>query len=77
MKRYDILKMNHPVLEIFLKNGISLQEVRNIKVFEDFTDLCNHCEKIEYAAIMVAKKYSISPRSVYNIAKRMRRDVLL
>lgn len=77
MKRYDILKLNSQVLEFFLRNKISLSEVRNIKVFEDFVDLCNHGNKVEYAADIVAKRYGITQRSVYNIARRMRSDIII
>lgn len=77
MKRYDILKLNSQVLEFFLQNKISLSEVRNIKVFEDFVDLCNHVNKVEYAADIVSKRYGITQRSVYNIARRMRSDIII
>ena len=77
MKRYDILKLNSQVLEFFLRNKISLSEVRNIKVFEDFVDLCNHGNKVEYAANIVSKRYGITQRSVYNIARRMRSDIII
>ena len=77
MKRYDILKLNSQVLEFFLQNKISLSEVRNIKVFEDFVDLCNHGNNVEYSADIVSKRYGITQRSVYNIARRMRSDIII
>lgn len=71
MTRYDLLKMNTSVLEIFIKNQIDIKDVRNLAIFEEFSDMRNRNEKFRYVIHFLAEKYHCSPRSISNIVTRM------
>ena len=77
MKRYDLLKMNQSVLNIFLKNKIDLKDVERLAIFEEYTDMRNRGEKYGNVIHHLAEKYKCAPRSVLNIAQRMRADVII
>ena len=77
MTRYDLLKMNQSVLQIFLKNKIDLKEVERLAIFEEYTDMRNRGEKYAFVIQHLAHKYNCAPRSILNIAHRMTADITL
>lgn len=77
MTRYDLLKMNQSVIQIFLSNKIDLKDVERIAIFEEYTDMRNRGEKYGYVIHHLAEKYKCSPRSILNIANRMTSSITI
>lgn len=75
MTRYDLLKMNQSVIQIFINNKIDLKDVERIAIFEEYTDMRNRGEKYGYVIHHLAEKYGCSPRSILNIATRMTSNI--
>lgn len=77
MTNYEILKMNHSLLQLLNKNCISLNDVNNIAVFEEFNEMKQQGLKVRYIAITLAEKYGITDRAVFKIVKRLSKPLSL
>lgn len=69
--------MNHSLLQLLNKNCISLNDVNNIAVFEEFNEMKQQGLKVRYIAITLAEKYGITDRAVFKIVKRLSKPLSL
>ena len=77
MTRYDLLKMNTGVLNIFIANKIDMKDVNRLAMFEEYCDMRNRGEKYWYTIRHLADKYECSPECVKSVTRRMKKDVRL
>lgn len=77
MKNYEILKMNASLLQLLSKNGVSVNDVNYLGVFDEFMEMKKQGLKVRYIAITLADKYGMTDRSIFKIVKRMSQESTL
>ncbi|MBF1531918.1 MAG: hypothetical protein HXO02_08780 [Prevotella salivae] len=71
MKIIDILKFNRELIKRLRETGIRLKDERYIDLYNDYTELRRHGEKVSYIVLVLSTRYSVSERTVYSLIKRM------
>ena len=74
MKVIEILRFNRELLKKLDYAGIRLNDARYIDLYSDYMDHINDGDKVSYAVAVVAQKYNISERKVYDLIKRFQSD---
>lgn len=74
MKPIELLKLFRSTFISFLDNGIRMEDVRHIDLYDDYSRLTMHGEKVTYVVSLLADRYDVSERTVYNIVSRLGRD---
>lgn len=77
MTKYEFVKQHEALLRECAIAGVSVQDFRNLPVFEDLKRLRDEGLKMEYCVDYVVQKYAISRSSAYRIAKDMFSKVYL
>lgn len=63
--------MNKSLLQTLSKNGVSVNDVNYLNVFDEFMEMKKQGLKVRYIALTLAEKYGLSDRSIFKIVKRM------
>lgn len=74
MKVIEILNLNKELLKNFRQAGIRIEDVEYIELYKEYQSLYNKGEKTTYIVSVLADKYDISERTVYDIIKRFKTD---
>ena len=74
MKVIQILNLNKQLLKNFRQAGIRIEDVEYIELYKEYQSLYNKGEKTTYIVSVLADKYDISERTVYDIIKRFKSD---
>ena len=74
MKVIEILNLNKELLKNFQQAGIRIEDVEYIELYKEYQSLYNKGEKTTYIVSVLADKYDISERTVYDIIKRFKSD---
>ena len=74
MKVIEILNLNKELRKNFRQAGIRIEDVEYIELYKEYQSLYNKGEKTTYIASVLADKYDISERTVYDIIKRFKTD---
>lgn len=74
MKIIDILKFNRELIKRLRETGIRLEDERYIDLYNDYTELRRHGEKVSYIVLVLSTRYSVSERTVYSLIKRMNHE---
>lgn len=74
MKVIEILNLNKELLKNFRQAGIRIEDVEYIDLYKEYQNLYNHGEKVSYIVTILADKYDISKRKVYDLIKRFKSD---
>lgn len=74
MKIIDILKFNRELIKRLREAGIRLKDERYIDLYNDYTELHRHGEKVSYIVLVLSTRYAVSERTVYSLIKRMNRE---
>ena len=74
MKIIDILKFNRELIKRLRETGIRLKDERYIDLYNDYTELRRHGEKVSYIVLVLSTRYALSERTVYSLIKRMNRE---
>ena len=74
MKIIDILKFNRELIKRLRETGIRLKDERYIDLYNDYTELRRHGEKVSYIVLVLSTRYAVSERTVYSLIKRMNRE---
>lgn len=53
------------------KNGVSVNDVNYLEVFDEFMTMKKQGLKVRYIALTLAEKYKLSDRSIFKIVKRL------
>jgi hypothetical protein len=74
MKVIEILNLNKELLKNFRQAGIRIEDVEYIELYKEYQSLYNKGEKTTYIVSVLADKYDISERTVYDIIRRFKSD---
>ena len=74
MKVIEILNLNKELLKNFQKAGIRMDDVQYIDLFNEYRALLTQGEKVSYIVAILATKYDVSERKVYDLIKRFKSD---
>ena len=74
MEVIEILNLNKELLKNFRQAGIRIEDVEYIELYKEYQSLYNKGEKTTYIVSVLADKYDISERTVYDIIKRFKSD---
>lgn len=66
--------MNASLLQLLNKNGVSVNDVNYIGIFDEFMEMKKQGLKVRYIAITLAEKYGMTDRSIFKIVKRMSQE---
>lgn len=66
--------MNASLLHLLNKNGVSVNDVNYIGIFDEFMNMKQQGLKVRYIAITLAEKYGMTDRSIFKIVKRMSQE---
>lgn len=70
MKIIDILKFNRELIKRLRDAGIRLKDEQYIDLYNDYTKLYQHGEKVSYIVLVLSTRYAVSDRTVYSLVKR-------
>lgn len=71
MTTYEILKMNESLLLMLSNNGVSVNDVNYLRVYEEFSEMKQQGLKVRYIAYTLSEKYGLTDRAIFKIVKRM------
>lgn len=74
MKVIELLKLNRDLLTFCRSAGIRLDDVRYIELYNDYARLLANGEKTSYIVALMAEKYGICERKVYDLIRRFKTD---
>ena len=74
MKIIDILKFNRELIKRLRETGIRLKDERYIDLYNDYTELRRHGEKVSYIVLVLSTRYAVSERTVYSLIKRLNHE---
>lgn len=77
MKIIEVLKFNRELINRLRSFGIRLEDAEYVDLYSDYTSMVQNGEKVSYAVAVLASKYGICERKVYNLIKRFRSDCSL
>ena len=70
MTLYDALKISSQMLNALWELGYKAGDERYMPMFRDYLEMVARGDKITYAVAILANRYGISERTVYNVVKR-------
>ena len=70
MTLYDALTISGHTLAAIRELGYKAGDARYMPMFRDYLEMVARGDKITYAVAIVANRYGISERTVYNVVKR-------
>ena len=74
MKVIEILNLNKELLKKFQTAGIRMDDVQYIDLFNEYKALLTRGEKVSYIVAVLATKYDVSERKVYDLIRRFKSD---
>ncbi len=75
MNCYELIKANASLLQILKDNQISVNDIDNLKIYEEFRAMKKQNHKTVYCVCVLADKYEKSQRTIYNIIDHFRGNV--
>lgn len=70
MTLYEILNFNKELLQRLQSVGAKTEDCRYIELYAEYTKMKGAGDKVTYIVSVLAEKYDISVRNVYNIVRR-------
>lgn len=71
---YEALKLSGCLIEQLERAGAKPSDHKYVRLFEDYQDARKRGEKVSYIVAILAERYSVSERNVYDIVKRLGSD---
>lgn len=68
------MKLNRELLNICRTAGIRLDDVRYIKLYNEYSRLLAEGEKITYIVAALSDKYGVCERTVYDLIRRLKAE---
>ena len=75
MKIIEVLKFNRELIKRLKMAGIRLEDADYVDLYSDYAKLLDRGEKISYIVAVLADRYGICERKVYELVKRFRSDI--
>lgn len=76
MTIYDLLKDNVAILRRFHKNGVAVDSIRFIPLYEEWESMVTEGLKKQYIEQVLAEKYGYTARYIRLVVKFMREQVV-
>lgn len=70
MTEYDLLKCAESVCKVMAENGIKPDDVRYLKLYEDWKRLRSEGHKVRYISYYLSEQYGVGEATIFRIAKR-------
>ncbi len=77
MNCYELIKSNSSLLQILRNNQISVNDIDNLQIYEEFREMKKQNHKTVYCVCVLADKYGKSQRTIYNIIDHFRSNVTI
>lgn len=74
MTIYEVLKFIGEPLERLTNAGIKTCDYKYIALYEDYRKALKTGEKVGYIVAVLAERYGVSERTVYDVVKRFGKD---
>lgn len=74
MTVYELLKFIGEPLERLTSAGIKTGDYKYIALYEDYRKAIKTGEKVGYVVAVLAERYGVSERTVYDVVKRFGQD---
>lgn len=71
MTIYEALKLSGSMIELLERAGAKPSDHKYVGLFEEYQRARKSGEKVSYIVAVLAERYSISERNVYDIVKRL------
>jgi predicted transcriptional regulator len=75
MKIYELINFNRELLEKIHTAGIRPDDYKYADLYTEYRTLIASGEKVTYAVMMLAARYGISERQVYNLLGKFNREI--
>lgn len=75
MTHYELLKSGESLLNTIRKNGVTVDDVRYLEVFENLERMEREGHKKTFIVAYLCNQYDISEATLYRVANRMRRAI--
>lgn len=76
MTIYDLLKDNVAILRRFHKNGVAVDSIRFLPIYEDWMQLLTTGQKKQYIEQVLSDKYGYTARYIRMVIKFMAEQVI-
>ena len=77
MKRIELTIFSAGGLQMLHKCGIRPEDEKYIPLYREYVKMLERGEKVTYIQDVLAKKYNICPRTVYDIYSRLNESVFV
>lgn len=77
MNCYELIKANKSLLNILRENQISVSDIDNLAIYEEFAAMKHKHHKTVYCVAVLSDKYGKSQRTIYNIIDHFRKGVAI
>ena len=74
MKIYEIIAFNREILDRFERIGIRPDDHKHLPLYNDYRAMKARREKMTYIVAVLAERYAVSERKVYNIIAHLEKD---
>ena len=74
MTIYELLKFMCEPLERLSKAGIKAKDHKYVALYDDYLEAQKTGEKVGYIVAILAERYGVSERTVYDVIKRFGQD---
>lgn len=74
MKVIELLKLNRQLLNVCRAEGIRINDVRYIELYNGYRHMLAIGDKVSYIVALLAVRYNVSERKVYSLIKRLQAD---
>jgi len=75
MTHYELLKSGESLLNTIRKNGVTVDDVRYLEVYENLERMEREGHKKTFIVAYLCNQYDISEATLYRVANRMRRAI--
>jgi orotate phosphoribosyltransferase-like protein len=69
--------MNQSLLMTLSKNGVSVNDVNYLDIYDDYREMKKQGTKVRYIALCLADKYGLTDRAIFKIVKRLGQQMSL
>lgn len=76
MTIYDLLRDNLAILRRFHRNGVAVDSIRFLPLYEDWVRMVDKGLKKQYVEQVLSDKYGYTPRYIRLVVKYMKEQVI-
>lgn len=75
MKRIELVQFNAELLQKLQKAGVKMDDWKHCDLFRDYTQMVKEGTKRTAIILILAKRYNLSERQVYNIIRHLQTPI--